>query len=272
MLMNPSQLSKKRFNAALIAPLLLLALSGPVVTAEKLEQSGFSLALPRSADPIIINSAGVRIVNLFSSPQIEGVSATAPWSHLERSERERVLGGRPGALTTDRFQTDGLELWRETWISHDRRQTAFRHRLVNRGGRPFRLTALHPFDCQFDGIVIPPGGDRSSQWLLLSVGDRARELIDGFADAVGQFHGVKQPRQRPPSVFCTWYYHGFHYNEDYFHEDLEPWVTVSFVNWTDAEKAGSLRLDEEVVGSLNSREYLVFDFWKQEILGAPGDA
>jgi hypothetical protein len=49
--------------------------------------------------------------------------------------------------------------------------------------------------------------------------------------------------------------------------DLEPWITVSFVNWTDAEKTGSLRLDDDVVGSLNSREYLVFDFWKQEVLG-----
>ena len=311
--MNPFRFSRMRFHLLVVASLLSFALSEPLPAAEKLEPLGFTLAIPRSADPIIINSAGMKIVNLFSSPEAEGVSAITRWSHLERSERERALGGRPGALTTDRFQADGLELCRETWISHDRRQTAFRHRLLNRGDRPLRLAALHPFDCpgpdglslfesepkdwtvlveerhknglprvlspanepafeadpfcllspggspvrrlfighlsltghlaavraeftkaparvtlqrlfsdcQFDGIIVPPGGERSSQWLLLSIGDSPRALIDGFAEAVGQFHGVKQPRQRPPSVFCTWYYHGFHYNEENFNEDLE---------------------------------------------------
>jgi len=52
--------------------------------------------------------------------------------------------------------------------------------------------------------------------------------------------------------------------------ELEPWVTVAFVNWTDVEKSGFLTLKEEIVGSLNSREYLVFDFWKQEVLGVFG--
>jgi hypothetical protein len=76
-------------------------------------------------------------------------------------------------------------------------------------------------DCQLDLIVLPPGGERASQWAIVSVGESPRALIDGFADAVGRYHGVKRPENRPPSVFCSWYYHGFHYTEENFHEDLQ---------------------------------------------------
>jgi len=295
---------------------LLLSLLS-FISAEDVQRCSFSLNIPLAADPIIVTAEGVKIVNLFSPPEIAGASGTPQWSHVERIERERVLGGRPGTLTVDRFQTAGLELWRETWISNDRRQTAFRHRLLNGGSQPIHLNALHPFDCkgsdgldlfqsapkdwtvvieerhknglpralnpvkepmfeadpflllnlrvpkaphklfhllaghlsqtghlaavraefmkapaavtlkrlfsdsELDGIRLPPGGERSSQWFLLSGGDSPRALIDGYADAVGEFHGVKRPRGTPPSVFCTWYNHGPHYNEEYFRQDLE---------------------------------------------------
>lgn len=309
--MNPFLIFQTRLHAS-VAVLPLLVLSVVAAPAEKPGPLGFSLVIPRSTEPVVITSRGVKIVNLFSRPQIEGVSSSGPWSHVERTERERMLGGRAGTLTTDRFRSEGLELSRDTWISRDGRQAGFRHTLLNRADRPIRLRALHPFDsqgpegfslerepkdwtvlveerhknglpravspvkepsfeadpfflldpgagekrgilighlsqmghlaavraefteaadgtafkrvfsdCQFDGIAVPPGGERSSQWLLLWMGDSPRALIDAYADAIGRFHGVRQPRQRPPSVFCTWYYHGFHYNEGNFREDLE---------------------------------------------------
>jgi len=74
--------------------------------------------------------------------------------------------------------------------------------------------------CQFDGCLIPPGGERTSQWITLYAGFDANELIAGYADRVGEYHGVKRPEQKPPSVFCTWYFHGRHYNEKLFMDDI----------------------------------------------------
>jgi hypothetical protein len=55
--------------------------------------------------------------------------------------------------------------------------------------------------------------------------------------------------------------------------DLNPWVTVAMVNWTDEKKNMSLELSRTVLEPIPGNNFLVFEFFKQEIIGiyAPGD-
>jgi len=66
--------------------------------------------------------------------------------------------------------------------------------------------------CDFEGTALPPRGSRSSQWVYISLGQDANRMIDAYADRVGRFHSVEPPQDRPPSVYCTWYYHADEYN------------------------------------------------------------
>ncbi len=75
-------------------------------------------------------------------------------------------------------------------------------------------------ECQFDGVLVPPGGERTSQWVYINAGFDPNELIAEYADRVGEYHGIKKPADQAPSVFCTWYFHGRHYNEKYFMDDI----------------------------------------------------
>ena len=74
--------------------------------------------------------------------------------------------------------------------------------------------------CEFDGVIVPSGGERTSQWVFIKAGFDPNKLIADFADRVGEYHGVKRPREVAPSVFCTWYFHGREYNEKYFIDDI----------------------------------------------------
>lgn len=75
--------------------------------------------------------------------------------------------------------------------------------------------------CDFTGARIDPGTTRASQWLWFKQGENAPELLAGFADRVGVYHGVTPPTQRAPSVFCSWYFHGRNYTETYFADDMD---------------------------------------------------
>ncbi len=75
-------------------------------------------------------------------------------------------------------------------------------------------------DCEFDGSLLPPGGERTSQWCLLRGGERPDELMADYAERVAAYHGVAEPAQPPPSVLCSWYYYGPHFTERDFLEDL----------------------------------------------------
>jgi alpha-galactosidase len=74
--------------------------------------------------------------------------------------------------------------------------------------------------CQFDGCLLPVGGERTSQWVYMSTGNNSNNLIACYTDRVGEFHGVKKPAGQAPSVFCTWYFHGRNYNEKFFMDDI----------------------------------------------------
>ena len=75
-------------------------------------------------------------------------------------------------------------------------------------------------ECEFDGVALPPGGERTSQWVWISAGSDANSLLDDFADRVGIHHGVKRPEERPPAVYCSWQFYGDSFTERDLHEDL----------------------------------------------------
>jgi hypothetical protein len=49
--------------------------------------------------------------------------------------------------------------------------------------------------------------------------------------------------------------------------DLEPWVTVAWINWSDTHQRKQLILSEKILQSLGGNRFLVFEFFSQEILG-----
>ena len=75
-------------------------------------------------------------------------------------------------------------------------------------------------DCEFDGCLLPPGGERTSQWVFVTSGNDPAALLADFADRVGIYHGVPKPPQPPPTVFCSWQYYGRDFDEKNFVEDL----------------------------------------------------
>lgn len=75
-------------------------------------------------------------------------------------------------------------------------------------------------ECEFDGCLIPPGGTRVSQWVILMIGHDPNALMNDFADRVGCYHNVPRPTRLPPSVYCSWQYYGPSFKESDFLEDL----------------------------------------------------
>lgn len=75
-------------------------------------------------------------------------------------------------------------------------------------------------ECEFDGVILPPGGERTSQWVFVSAGCDAPGLLADFADRVGAYHHVNPPDERPPSVFCSWQFYGESFTEADLREDL----------------------------------------------------
>ena len=76
-------------------------------------------------------------------------------------------------------------------------------------------------ECEFDGVVLPPGGERTSQWLLLIAGSDPHELIADFADRMGKYHGVRNPPKSAPTVPCSWYFYYRNFGEKEFSQTIE---------------------------------------------------
>lgn len=86
-------------------------------------------------------------------------------------------------------------------------------------GAATQLTELRAV-CELDSVLLPPGGARTSQWVWLSRDSDPAALVAAFAERVAQHHGVPQPPQPPPGVFCSWQFYGPDYAEKDFALDL----------------------------------------------------
>lgn len=74
-------------------------------------------------------------------------------------------------------------------------------------------------ECELDGVLVPSGTERSSQWLVFSGGE-VNQVISDFVGRVGVYHHVEPPPLPPPSVWCSFSVYGESYNEQLFSEDL----------------------------------------------------
>ncbi len=74
---------------------------------------------------------------------------------------------------------------------------------------------------EFEGVEIPGGGMRTSQWVTVAMGDDANQLMKEFAVRLREFHAAPVPQKDARTVYCTWYYYGADYNEELFRKDIE---------------------------------------------------
>ncbi len=75
--------------------------------------------------------------------------------------------------------------------------------------------------CDFEGAEVPPDGSRTSQWVIISQGPDANQLIDEYTERIRSFYNKEEPPENAPTVYCTWYYHADNYNEEIFKGDIE---------------------------------------------------
>jgi|GEM_PF-779574 len=146
--------------------------------------------------------------------------------------QQRLKNGRPQTIQpsgNNTYEIDQFALFRSrTLLNHPvlligyLSQTGHCARMWLQFDSTHNGTQLNQFatECEFDGVLVPSGGERTSQWVFIKLGRDPNELIADYADRVGVYHGVKVPPKDGPSVFCTWYFHGYHYNEAFFHQDL----------------------------------------------------
>ena len=80
-----------------------------------------------------------------------------------------------------------------------------------------RLTA----NCEFDNVVVPPKGDRTTQWIYITVGQNFNGVVQEYANRVAKYHHIPEPPKDAPTLYCSWYWYGLNYTEEYFLRDLQ---------------------------------------------------
>ena len=151
------------------------------------------------------------------------------YAHAAKGATE--LGGTPSG---DGSRVDGIEM--DPFCLIRRRgdetspilligylsQTGHCARLLLRWRADGETTGLESLiaECEFDGTLLPPGGERTSQWCFVRAGHDADELVSDYADRVGRYHSVMPPPQPAPSVNCSYYFYGPYFREIDFVEDL----------------------------------------------------
>ena len=76
-------------------------------------------------------------------------------------------------------------------------------------------------DGEFNDVTLPPQGERTTQWIWITIGQDFREAVTGYVGNVATYHHIASPPRDAPSVYCTWYWYGPDYSEDYLLRDLE---------------------------------------------------
>lgn len=76
-------------------------------------------------------------------------------------------------------------------------------------------------NCDFNGVSVHSNDSRTTQWIYISTGPDFVTTVDDYADRVAKYHSIQEPPKNAPSVFCSWYWYGLHYTEEYFLRDLQ---------------------------------------------------
>jgi len=166
----------------------------------------------------------------LSLEEIGGLSfggcSVADWTLFTQ---QRLKNGKPGAFVPDTslsLDSDPFLLVDGGghsnvligFVSQDYHMAGVR--LEMKGGRDASLIHLRA-ECDFSGSVLPPGGERTSQWVYVIAGPEPEGLVSEFADRMARYRGVALPPENAPSVFCSWYYWGPWFSEKDLHGQLE---------------------------------------------------
>ncbi len=82
--------------------------------------------------------------------------------------------------------------------------------------------------CEFNDVLLPPDGSRTTQWIYIAVGEEFNSTVNEYADRVGRYHNVSKPPDDAPSAYCSWYWYGKNYSEEYFFRDLQALKDLKF--------------------------------------------
>jgi hypothetical protein len=82
--------------------------------------------------------------------------------------------------------------------------------------------------CEFNDVLVPPNGSRTTQWIYLTIGEDFNSTVNEYAERVGRYHNVNRPANNAPSVYCSWYWYGKNYSEEYFFRDLQALKDLKF--------------------------------------------
>lgn len=75
--------------------------------------------------------------------------------------------------------------------------------------------------CEFDGVVLPGGEERTSQWFYIHVGRDPHDLIADYVERVGHYHDIPAPPRNAPSAVPSCMFYGFELTEEVLKEDME---------------------------------------------------
>lgn len=75
-------------------------------------------------------------------------------------------------------------------------------------------------NCDFNNVVLPVNGERTTQWIFITIGDSYTEVVDDYTERVANYNEIKKPPLNAPSVYCSWYWYGLNYTEEYLLRDL----------------------------------------------------
>jgi len=181
-----------------------------------------------SQNPVYLKSLSPVQLTGTTGLQFSGDSDAGTWNVMIQ---ERLKNGRPRVVRpvgNDKFEIDPFCLIHP---ENSRNNTVLLIGYLSQTGHCARIhlqfekqesVTLEELltECEFDSCLLPPGGERTSQWVFFKLAAEPNQLVKEYANKVGLYHGVKKPPQNAPSVFCSWYFHGYYYNEEFFHHDL----------------------------------------------------
>ena len=75
-------------------------------------------------------------------------------------------------------------------------------------------------ECNFDGIVIDPGEEALTHWLLITTDSHESDLLQTYTETVAAMYKLPPVKQQPPTVYCSWYFYTFNLTEEYLLEEL----------------------------------------------------
>lgn len=158
---------------------------------------------------------------LFSTPEHYRILTQKT---LKNGHPEVVNPSETGSLESDPFmiihdptleEENNLFIGAQSYYHH-----LFEITMQFSGSPGHRVLSSVSAECDFEGVVVPPAGSRTSQWIVLAQDRDAYRLITDYAERVRKFHQVREPATRPYSAYCTWYYHADKYNEELFRGDI----------------------------------------------------